>query len=273
MRGYIMVERLQKILAHCGVGSRRHCEELIEEGRVEVNGRVVTKLGTKVDPSGDQLKVDGEPVRLEERVYYLLNKPKGYVCTSSDEFGRPRAIDLVKEPRRIYAVGRLDENSEGLILLTNDGALANIVCHPRYQVDKSYRLTVQGEVDRSQLERIERGVWLSEGKTAPAQVRRIVRRRSSTLVTVTIWEGRNRELRRIFSKVGLRVSHLVRTAIGPLRIEDIALGASRRLGEKDLGFLRERMADGWKPAPVKPFRRPRRRGQPGGTGRQGRERR
>ncbi|MHC4342191.1 MAG: pseudouridine synthase [Planctomycetota bacterium] len=261
-----MSDRLQKILAHCGVGSRRHCETLIEEGRVEVNGRVVTKLGTKVDPFGDELKVDGERVRVENRVYYLLNKPKGYICTSSDEMGRPRVIDLVKEDRRIYAVGRLDENSEGLILLTNDGALANVICHPRYQVDKTYSLTVQGQVARDQLERIERGVWLSEGKTAPAQVRRVVRRRASTLVTVTIWEGRNRELRRIFNKVDLKVSHLVRTAIGPLKSSDLPLGSYRRLKESELEFVRKRLADGWRPAPVKPFRRGRGSTSGGGRG-------
>jgi 23S rRNA pseudouridine2605 synthase len=243
-------QRLQKVLAHCGVGSRRECEEIIEQGRVEVNGKVVTKLGTKIDPDADEIKVDGERVKPEERVYYLVHKPRGYICTNSDERGRPRVVDLIRDHRRIYTVGRLDEESEGLILLTNDGELANIVCHPRYQLDKTYRLTVRGEVAPEQVERIERGVWLSEGKTGPASVRSVDKRGQRTLVTVTLWEGRNRELRRIFAKVGLRVTHLVRTAIGPLRLRGLEPGAYRRLRPQELDFVRERMAPGWRGKPV-----------------------
>ncbi|MHC4548429.1 MAG: pseudouridine synthase [Planctomycetota bacterium] len=245
-----MEERLQKVLAHCGVGSRRECEAIIEQGRVEVNGRVVRKLGSKVDPATDGIRVDGESVTVERRIYYLLNKPAGYVCTTRDERGRPRVVDLVPDERRLYPVGRLDVDSEGLILLTNDGALANIVCHPRYQVRKTYRLEVRGRVTPQQLDRIERGVWLAEGKTAPAQVRRVERRGSRTLVTLTVWEGRHRELRRIFARVGLRVSHLVRTAIGPLRADRLPVGAYRRLDAHELGFARERMAPGWAPRPA-----------------------
>jgi len=256
-----MQERLQKILARCGVGSRRECEGIIEQGRVAINGAIVTKLGTKVDPGEDKILVDGEPVKPEDRVYYLLNKPKGFLCTNSDDFGRQKVIDLIPDHRRIYTVGRLDEGSEGLILLTNDGKLANIICHPRYQVDKTYRLTVPGPVQPAQLERIERGVWLSEGKTAPAQIRRVDRRGNRTIVTVTIWEGRNRELRRIFAKVDLRVSHLLRTAIGPLTIDGLETGSYRRLTEKELAFARERMAEGWKPRPAKPAGRPAKRGR------------
>lgn len=243
-------QRLQKVLAHCGVGSRRECEEIIEQGRVEVNGAVVTKLGTKIDPDADEIKVDGERVKPEERVYYLVHKPKGYICTNSDERGRPRVVDLIRDHRRIYTVGRLDEESEGLILLTNDGELANIVCHPRYQLDKTYRLTVRGEVTPEQIERIESGVWLSEGKTGPSSVRNVDRRGQRTMVTVTLWEGRNRELRRIFAKVGLRVTHLARTAIGPLRLRGLEPGAYRRLGPQELDFVRERMAPGWRGKPI-----------------------
>ncbi len=165
-----MPQRLQKILAQCGVGSRRECETLIEQGRVEVDGKVVTKLGTKIDPEAVDLKVDGERVKREERVYYVLNKPRGYISTNRDERGRPRVVDLIRDERRIYTVGRLDEQSEGLILLTNDGGLANIICHPRYQVDKSYLITVRGRVKREQTERLEQGVWLAEGKTGPARI-------------------------------------------------------------------------------------------------------
>lgn len=257
------MERLQKVLAQCGVGSRRECETLIEQGRVEIDGKVVTKLGTKVEPYAVQIKVDGERVGVEERVCYLVNKPRGYVCTSSDERGDRRVIDLVPEKRRIYTVGRLDERSEGLVLLTNDGTLSNVICHPRYQVDKTYRLAVQGRVEPKQLERIEKGVWLTEGKSAPAQVRRVERQGSSTIVTVTLWEGRSRELRRIFGKVDLRVSDLVRLAIGPLHLEGMRPGAYRRLNEADLAFARERLKADWKP-PVawRPETRPHRAGPP-----------
>ena len=261
-----MKERLHKILAHCGVGSRRECETIIEQGRVAVDGVVITRLGTKVDPTEVVIKVDGERVNLEPRVYYLVNKPRGYLCTSRDDFGRPRVVDLIRDERRIYTVGRLDEESEGLLILTNDGNLANIICHPRYQVDKSYRLTINGPVQDSQLGRIERGVWLAEGKTAPAQIRRVDRKATRTFVTITIWEGRNRELRRMFAKVDLRVTHLLRTAIGPLRTEGLDVGAYRTLDPSELAFAYERMRPDWKPRPFRPAQagKPRRPG--GGPG-------
>ncbi|MDH3591811.1 MAG: pseudouridine synthase [Planctomycetota bacterium] len=242
-----MEARLQKVLAHCGVASRRECETIIEQGRVEVNGKVVTRLGTKIDPDVDEIKVDGERVKREEKVYYLLNKPKGYLCTNSDERAQLRAVDLIKEHRRIYCVGRLDADSEGLLLLTNDGQVANIVCHPRYQVNKTYRLSVKGHVDPRSLEKIERGVWLAGGKTAPAEVKRVVRRGTRTLLTISLWEGRNRELRRMFAKVGLRVASLVRTAVGPLRADGLEVGAYRRLQPGELDFVFERLRDDWKP--------------------------
>jgi 23S rRNA pseudouridine2605 synthase len=251
-----MKERLHKVLAHCGVGSRRECETIIEQGRVRVNGAVVTKLGTKVDPEVDKLDVDGEDVRLEEKVYYLLHKPRGYICTNQDERGRPRAIDLVRDDRRIYTVGRLDAQSEGLILLTNDGSLANVLCHPRYQVPKTYRLLVKGPVFDEQLDRIEHGVWLAEGKTGPARVRRIERMGPRSVVTVTVWEGRNRELRRVFAKVDLRVTHLTRVAIGPLTIENLAPGEYRKLDPAELAFAFERLVEGWKPVEVPPLPEP-----------------
>ncbi len=241
-----MSERLHKVLAHCGVASRRQCEVLIEEGRVEVNGKVITTLGTKVEES-DEIRVDGERVAVERKVYYLLNKPKGYISTARDDRGRPSVVDLIREERRIYPVGRLDENSEGLIILTNDGRLTNLICHPRYQVDKTYKLTVRGRVTPAQLHRIERGVWLSGGKTAPTQVKRINTNARSSVVTVTIWEGRNRELRRIFAKVELKVSHLVRTAIGPLKIDDTPAGAYRRLHPREVAFALARLHPDWKP--------------------------
>jgi 23S rRNA pseudouridine2605 synthase len=242
-----MLERLHKYLAHCGIASRRDCEVLIEEGRVEVNGEVVTRQGTKVDPANDQISVDGERVKMERPVYYLVNKPRGYLCTNDDQYGRPRVVDLVREDRRIYTVGRLDEDSEGLILLTNDGTLANVLTHPRYQFDKTYKLLVRGAVSRDAIRKIEEGVWLSEGRTAPSQVRRVTKKGVNSVVTVTLWEGRNRELRRIFAKVGLRVQSLERTAIGPLRTEGLPRGAYRRLDSRELAFAFARLKPDWRP--------------------------
>jgi len=247
-----MQGRLQKVLAHCGVASRRDCEEIIRQGRVTVNGSVVTKQGVRVDLGKDEIRVDGERVAVEDTVHYLLNKPRGYICTNQDQHGRPRVVDLIPDHRRIYPAGRLDEQSEGLLLVTNDGLLANVVCHPRYQVDKTYRLAVSGRILPAQLDRIEKGVWLAGGKTGPAWVRRLERQGRRTIVTVSIWEGRNRELRRIFAKVGLKVGGLVRTAIGPLKVAGMPAGAYRRVEEEELAFLRERLAQGWKPEPVEP---------------------
>jgi len=242
-----MQERLHKYLAHCGIASRRECETLIEEGRVEVNGEVVSRQGVKVDPETDTIAVDGELVKAERKVYYLVNKPRGYLCTNDDERGRDRVVDLVRDDRRIYTVGRLDEDSEGLILLTNDGTLANVVSHPRYQVDKTYKLLIRGTVEPESLRKIEQGVWLSDGKTSPAHIRRLARKGPNTIVTVTLWEGRNRELRRIFAKVGLRVQSLQRTAIGPLRADGLPVGAYRRVEPRELAFAFARLKPGWRP--------------------------
>ena len=253
-----MSDRLHKYLAHCGIASRRECETLIEEGRVEVNGKVVTTLGTTVETASDEIKVDGERVRQEKKVYYLVNKPRGYLCTNHDQHGRPRVVDLVPETKRIYTVGRLDEDSEGLILLTNDGTLANVITHPKFEVDKTYKLLVRGTVEKDAVKKVESGVWLSDGRTAPAHVRRIARKGPNSQVTVTLWEGRNRELRRIFAKVGLRVQTLTRTAIGPLRMEGMPTGAWRRVHPRELAFAFARLKPSWKPTAKKEAKAPRR---------------
>jgi 23S rRNA pseudouridine2605 synthase len=235
-------ERLHKFLASTGAGSRRECETFVSQGRVTVNGKVVTKMGLKVVPGTDVVTFDGERVRPERRVYFLLNKPPGYICTNSDERGRPRAMDLVPDKRqRVYTVGRLDADSRGLILLTNDGAIANIICHPRYRVEKVYEASVRGRVTREHVTKLEHGVWLAEGKSSPAKVRPLEYdpKRGETRMALVLFEGRNREIRRVFAKVGLKVKRLRRTRIGPLLLDDLSEGACAVLSPADLRFVYE----------------------------------
>jgi pseudouridine synthase len=234
--------RLHKFLAHGGAGSRREAETFIEQGRVSVNGKVVAQLGFKVDPALDRVLLDGEPIQPEERVYFLLHKPAGFVCTNHDERGRPRAVDLLRGVKqRIYTVGRLDVDSLGLILVTNDGDLANIVCHPRYRIQKRYQVAVKGFVTREQITKLEAGVWLAEGKSSPAKVVPLGRnpRRNETILEMTIFEGRNREIRRVFAGVGLNVRRLLRISIGPIDLAQLQPGETRQVQREDLAFVDE----------------------------------
>jgi len=235
-------DRLHKYLASTGAGSRRECETFIQQGRVSVNGKVVTKMGVRVTPGEDVVRFDGERVASERKVYYLLNKPSGYICTNSDERGRPRAMDLVpNNKQRIYTVGRLDSDSRGLILLTNDGTIANIICHPRYRVEKCYRVVVRGRIGRRELAKLESGVWLAEGKSSPAAVRHLAYepKGGDTLLEMTLFEGRNREIRRVFAKVGIKVRRLMRTRIGPLQLGKLGQGQVEVLSPADLRFVHE----------------------------------
>jgi 23S rRNA pseudouridine2605 synthase len=235
-------ERLHKYLASTGAGSRRECETFIEQGRVTVNGETVSRLGTKVDPAKDVVRLDGEKVKQEDKVYYLLHKPSGVICTNSDERGRMRAVDVIHDERhRVYTVGRLDAESTGLILVTNDGAIANVVCHPRYRIEKTYQVVVRGEVNREQLAKVEAGVWLAEGKASPARVRAVARnpKRNETLIEITLFEGRNREVRRVFARVGLPVRRLTRTRIGPMELGELPVGRFRKVSDPELRFVRE----------------------------------
>lgn len=234
--------RLHKFLAHGGAGSRREAETFIDQGRVSVNGKVVTQMGFKVDPDVDRVLLDGEPVKREKRVYFLLHKPAGFVCTNKDEVGRPRAVDLLRGvPQRVYTVGRLDVDSLGLILITNDGDLANVVCHPRYRIQKRYQVAVKGFMTRDQVSRLEAGVWLAEGKSSPAKVVPLGRnpRQNETILEMTIFEGRNREIRRVFAAIGLKVRRLLRLSIGPLEVGDLKPGEAREVKRDQLGFVDE----------------------------------
>jgi len=219
-------ERLQKVLASLGFGSRRACEVLISEGRVTVNG-VVAVLGSRVRPERDEVTVDGAPVGVRPGlVYYLVNKPRGVVTTASDPQGRPTVVGLVPAQPRVFPVGRLDLDTEGLILLTNDGALANAVAHPSTGVEKEYLVEVHGgRVSPSGLRHLREGVDLEDGRTAPARVTQP----SPGVLRITIHEGRNRQVRRMCSAVGHEVRRLVRVRIGPISDRRLAPGAWRDL--------------------------------------------
>jgi 23S rRNA pseudouridine2605 synthase len=233
------MERLNKLLAHAGVGSRRHCDDLIQAGRVAVDGQRVRELGIRVDPDAQQISVDDVPVKLERLVYWLVNKPRGYLCTNHDPAGRPRAIDLIPHvEQRVYNVGRLDEASEGLLLMTNDGELANKLMHPRFGVVKTYHVQVAGFPTREQVQMLLRGVFLSEGKVRAKHVRKLKTQGDSTWLKIVLSEGKNREIRRMLAKLGHKVMRLQRVAIGPIEIGALAKGKSRRLSLPEINALR-----------------------------------
>jgi 23S rRNA pseudouridine2605 synthase len=232
------MDRINKYLAHAGVGSRRHCEELVLAGRVSIDGRPVLELGTRVEP-GQKVAVDGVPVRGEKNVYWLVNKPRGYLCTNSDPGGRPLALDLIpKVSQRVYTVGRLDEASEGLLLMTNDGDLAFRLMHPRFNIDKSYLVQVAGNPTNDDLKQLLKGVWLSDGHVRARQVKRLKKQGASTWVKVVLNEGKNREIRRMLARLGHKVLHLKRTAIGPVLLGKMPRGKSRRMTLEELNALR-----------------------------------
>ena len=218
-------ERLQKVLAQAGLGSRRACEELIEEGRVTVNGEVAI-LGRRVETAADRVAVDGVIIGVAPGlVHYLLNKPRGVVSTASDPQGRPTVVELVPSDARVYPVGRLDTDTEGLLLLTNDGELTHRLTHPSFGVEKEYLAEVDGEPSRGALRQLREGVALDDGLTAPAKVSAV----GPGVVKLIIHEGRNRQVRRMCEAVGHPVRRLVRTRIGPLRDATLAPGAWRAL--------------------------------------------
>jgi 23S rRNA pseudouridine2605 synthase len=247
--------RLQRVLADAGYGSRRACEELIESGAVRVNNEVVDSLPAWVHPGEDRIVVNGKPLKQPERhLYIMLFKPRGVVSTNSDPEGRVRAIDLVKHPARprLYPVGRLDLDSSGLLLLTNDGELANRLTHPRYEVHKGYEVTVGGSLTDDEVKKLEAGIFLhdreGEGKrTSETHLRIVKRDRTRTKLYMELREGRNRQVRRMLLKVGHPVKKLRRVRMGPLELKGLAVGEWRELTAKELGMLR-RAADRSEPA-------------------------
>jgi len=235
--------RLQKLLAEAGIASRRKSEQIILEGRVSVDGKVVRELGTKVNPEKSRITVDGRPLRLPRKVYILLNKPKGVVSSTVAQDERRTVVDLLKGvPERVYPAGRLDEDSEGLIVLTNDGEFANLLTHPRYGIKKVYRAEVRGRIDDEALDKLRKGVWLSAHRGAkkarPENVRVIYISREKTVLEITLAEGQNREVRRILARTGYKVKSLKRIAIGTITDPKLAKGQWRPLTRKEIESIR-----------------------------------
>ena len=232
-------KRLQVVMASAGVGSRRECELIIEEGRVEIDGQIVTKLGIKVDPAKHTILVDAQELVIEPLQYFILNKPAGVLSTSSDPSGRARVIDLINTDKRVYNVGRLDKASEGLILVTNDGELANRLTHPRYGVEKKYHVQVVGVPAPAELRKLEQGVYLAEGVARATRCKFLKKAKNGCWLELVLDEGRNREIRRMLAKIGHKVRVLKRVAIGPLKLGDLPTGAHRRLFTSELRALRK----------------------------------
>jgi 23S rRNA pseudouridine2605 synthase len=245
-------ERLQKVLARAGLGSRRVCEELIADGRVTVNGDVA-RLGRRVDPKHDAVALDGVPVIVrDDLVYYLLNKPTGYVSTASDPEGRPTVVELVPDTPRVFPVGRLDYDTEGLLLLTNDGDLTHLLTHPSFGVVKTYLAEVEGEPTPAAVRALREGVELDDGRTAPARVKVVQRRGATSAMELGLHEGRNRQVRRMCEAVGHPVVRLVRTRIGPLRDGSLKPGTWRALDPAEVRALYEATTDAARANPPEP---------------------
>jgi len=232
-------QRLQKVLAAAGVGSRRTCEELIVTGRVEVDRKVVDQLGFQIDPNLCDIRVDGQMIRRPKPAYIALFKPKGYLCTNRDEQGRRRAIDLIPESfGRLFPVGRLDMNSEGLLLLTNDGELAERLTHPRYGIPKVYRVQVAGTVDHRTVEQLQKGIYLAEGFAKAEQVVIKGHHKQSTYLEITLTEGRNREIRRLLAHVNHKVLALIRISVGPIKLGKMLPGDYRMLSVREINMIK-----------------------------------
>jgi 23S rRNA pseudouridine2605 synthase len=233
-------QRLQKVLAAAGVDSRRKCEELILSGAVQVNRRVVNKLPSFVDPEEDIITVNGKKIQSEKKVYFLFNKPKDVICTSSDPLGRKKAIDFIPARERIFCVGRLDADTTGIIILTNDSELANKLTHPRYEVPKTYIARIKGQISSEAVEKIKKGIWLAEGKTSRASVKILKRGHKESLIEITIREGLNRQVRRMLAKVSLPVKTLSRTRIDNLTARGLGIGKFRTLTKAEIAYLKKR---------------------------------
>lgn len=235
-----MEERLQKFLANAGVASRRASEQLILQGRVQVNGKIVKELGVKVDPEKDEVRVDGKLCRIENKFFYIiLNKPKGYVTTVKDPFGRPTVLNLLKGfKQRVYPVGRLDKDTEGLLILTNDGEVTYQLTHPKHEVNKTYIALVEGHVTESEIKKLNKGVMIKDGMTSPSKSRILKYSQNETLLEIKIHEGRKRQVRRMCLAIGHPVIHLKRIAIGKITLNGLKTGQWRFMTKSEIEYIK-----------------------------------
>jgi 23S rRNA pseudouridine2605 synthase len=234
------MERIAKYLAQCGIASRRKAEEYVKDGLVTVNGKVIEHLGTKIDPEADHIKVGRKLIRPKVRKYYVVNKPKNIITSKADDLDRQTVIDMLPAKHSdVHPVGRLDKDTTGLLILTNDGELTNALTHPRFHAEKRYRVTIKGHLKEADLKKIKKGIWLSEGKTRPAKARIERTTREGTVIDISIFEGRNRQIRRMITALGYAVKHLERIAIGPLKLNQLPRGAWRCLNAREIKKLKE----------------------------------
>jgi 23S rRNA pseudouridine2605 synthase len=239
-RRILMKERLQKVMAHAGVASRRKSEEIIRQGSVRVNGEIVKEVGIKVNLTQDIIEVNGETISREKFIYIILNKPSGYITTVNDPEGRPKVLDLIKGiTQRIYPVGRLDYDTSGLLLLTNDGEITYILTHPSHLIDKTYRVELAGHHNINRLIKLEKGILLDDGMTAPACIEKITYNNNNTIFNFTIHEGRNRQVRKMIEAIGLKLIKLKRISFGPLILDGLQEGKFRLLNNNEIKSLKE----------------------------------
>lgn len=235
-----MIERLQKVMAEYGVASRRKCEELIAEGKVKVNGRLITEPGCKIDKEEDIVEVMGKPLKKQEaRLYILLNKPTGYITSARDQFGRPTVLDLLKGiSTRVFPIGRLDYDTDGLLLLTNDGELTFRITHPKHNIDKTYRAAVRGRVDDKDMETFRKGIKIEDYVTSPARLEILGESKGNSIVEITIHEGKNRQVRKMCSAIGHEVISLTRIRIGEIGLGTLKTGQWRFLTEAEVKYIK-----------------------------------
>ncbi|MCK4851479.1 MAG: rRNA pseudouridine synthase [Candidatus Omnitrophica bacterium] len=235
-----MKKRLQTILSHAGVSSRRHAAEFIEDGRIKVDGRTVTEKGLKLDPEKHEILVDDRPIRAgEKRYYFLLNKPRGVISTVKDTHGRRKVTDFFKDlEARVYPIGRLDKDTTGIILVTNDGELTHRLSHPRFEIEKEYIVTINGDISPDEITRLERGVEIDERRTSPCIVKVVEKSAKNAVLSVKIHEGRKRQVRRMFRAVGRRVIAIDRVKYAGLTLDGLKRGRFRQLSEEEVAKLR-----------------------------------
>ena len=233
-----MIERLQKYMASCGVASRRKCEQIILDAKVSVNDIIITELGVKVDSDKDIVKVNGKLIKPEEnKVYIMLNKPEGYITSVSDEKNRQTILDIVKVKERIYPVGRLDYDSSGLLILTNDGEIYNKLIHPRVKMPKTYIVEVTGHFTDSQIKKFETGIDIGDYITSPAEIVVLENYSKGCLVKIVIREGKNRQIRRMCNELNHEVISLKRVSIGNLKLDDLKKGEYRSLTKEEIKYI------------------------------------